>query len=91
MGVGGISIWQLLIILVIVVLLFGTKRLKNIGSDLGEAIRGFRSSMSNSDKSDEDDTGARENGAIGQPNDARPADSTAQTRQSDTTTNRDRT
>ena len=47
--------------------------------------------MSNSDKSDEDDTGARENGAIGQPNDARPADSTAQTRQSDTTTNRDRT
>lgn len=56
MGVGGISIWQLLIILVIVLLLFGTKRLKNIGSDLGEAIRGFRSSMASSDK-DEDDTG----------------------------------
>ncbi|MBK1721574.1 twin-arginine translocase TatA/TatE family subunit [Thiocystis violacea] len=55
MGVGGISIWQLLIILVIVVLLFGTKRLKNIGSDLGEAIRGFRSSMSNPDK-DEDES-----------------------------------
>lgn len=53
MGVGGISIWQLLIILLIVVLLFGTKRLKGIGSDLGEAIRGFRSSMSNPDK-DED-------------------------------------
>ena len=34
MGFGGISIWQLLIILVIVLLLFGTKRLKNIGSDI---------------------------------------------------------
>ena len=34
MGFGGISIWQLLIILVIIVLLFGTKRLRNIGTDL---------------------------------------------------------
>ena len=42
---GGISIWQLLIILVIIVLLFGTKRLRNIGTDLGSAIRGFRSSI----------------------------------------------
>jgi len=46
MGAGGISIWQLLIILVIVVLLFGTKRLKNIGSDLGAAIKGFKGAMS---------------------------------------------
>ncbi|RVU39926.1 twin-arginine translocase TatA/TatE family subunit [Rheinheimera riviphila] len=45
MGFGGISIWQLLIILVIIVLLFGTKRLRNIGTDLGSAIRGFRSSL----------------------------------------------
>lgn len=41
----GISIWQLLIILVIVVMLFGTKRLKGLGSDLGDAIKGFRNSM----------------------------------------------
>jgi sec-independent protein translocase protein TatA len=41
----GISIWQLLIVLVIVLLLFGTKRLRNLGSDLGNAIKGFRSSM----------------------------------------------
>lgn len=47
MGLGGISIWQLLIILAIVVMLFGTKRLRNIGGDLGEAIKGFRSSMTN--------------------------------------------
>jgi sec-independent protein translocase protein TatA len=45
MGIGGISIWQLLIILVIVILLFGTKKLTNIGSDLGSAIKNFRNSM----------------------------------------------
>lgn len=53
---GGISIWQLLIILVIVVLLFGTKRLKTLGSDLGSAIKGFKNSVSDEpvvdDKSD---------------------------------------
>jgi sec-independent protein translocase protein TatA len=45
MGLGGISIWQLLIILAIVVMLFGTKRLRTLGSDLGSAVKGFRSSM----------------------------------------------
>jgi len=45
MGLGGISIWQLLIILAIVVMLFGTKRLRNVGSDLGSAVKGFRKSM----------------------------------------------
>ena len=47
MGIGGISIWQLLIILLIVIMLFGTKRLKGLGSDLGEAIKGLRNSMGN--------------------------------------------
>ncbi|RMF19801.1 MAG: Sec-independent protein translocase subunit TatA [Gammaproteobacteria bacterium] len=42
---GGISIWQLLIILVIVMLLFGTKKLRNIGSDLGGAIKGFKQAV----------------------------------------------
>ena len=41
----GISVWQLLIILAIVLVLFGAKRLKNVGSDLGGAIKGFRKSM----------------------------------------------
>lgn len=45
MGFGGISLWQLLVILVIVILLFGTKRLKNLGSDLGSAIKGFKNSV----------------------------------------------
>jgi len=40
--IGGISVWQLLILLLIVVLVFGTKRLRNIGSDLGSAVKGFR-------------------------------------------------
>ena len=42
---GGISIWQLLIIAVIVVLLFGTKKLRGIGSDLGGAVKGFKKAM----------------------------------------------
>lgn len=45
MGLGGISIWQLLIILAIVIMLFGTKRLRNLGSDLGSAVKGFRKSI----------------------------------------------
>ena len=49
MGLGGISIWQLLIVLAIVVMIFGTKRLKNIGGDLGGAIKGFKKSMADDD------------------------------------------
>ena len=57
MGLGGISIWQLLIILAIVVMLFGTKRLRSLGSDLGSAVKGFRSSMQDEDdRKSEDDT-----------------------------------
>ena len=54
MGLGGISIWQLLIILVIVLLLFGTKRLRNIGSDLGNAVKGFRGAMADGEKGDKE-------------------------------------
>lgn len=45
MGPGGIGIWQLLIILVLVILIFGTKKLKNVGGDLGGAIKSFKKSM----------------------------------------------
>lgn len=41
----GISVWQLLIILAIVLVLFGAKRLRNLGSDLGTAVRGFRDAV----------------------------------------------
>lgn len=50
MGIGGISIWQLLIILAIVIMLFGTKRLRTLGSDLGSAVKGFRKSMSDDER-----------------------------------------
>jgi len=53
MGMGGISIWQLLIVLVIVLLLFGTKKLRNLGSDLGGAVKGFRSTMKDSTSAEE--------------------------------------
>lgn len=42
---GGIGIWQLVIVLLIVMMLFGTKRLKGLGADVGDAIKGFRTSM----------------------------------------------
>ncbi len=45
MGFGGISIWQLLIVLAIVVLIFGTKKLKNMGSDVGGAVKNFKDAM----------------------------------------------
>lgn len=47
---GGISIWQLLIVLGIVIVLFGTKKLRNVGSDLGGAIKGFKKAVSDEDK-----------------------------------------
>lgn len=50
MGFGGISIWQLLIVLVIVLLLFGTKRLRNLGGDLGSAVKGFKKAMTDEEK-----------------------------------------
>jgi sec-independent protein translocase protein TatA len=50
MGASGISVWQLLIVLLIVVLIFGTKRIKNIGGDLGGAIKSFRKGMTEADK-----------------------------------------
>ena len=52
MGIGGISIWQLLIIAAIIITLFGTKRLGSIGSDLGSAFKGFKNSLAMDDDPD---------------------------------------
>lgn len=49
----GISIWQLLIVLVIIMLIFGTKKLRNIGSDLGGAVKGFKDSVKEGEKDQE--------------------------------------
>jgi sec-independent protein translocase protein TatA len=53
MGLGGIGPWQLLIILVIVLAIFGTKRLRTLGSDLGSAVKGFRSAMNEAEETTE--------------------------------------
>lgn len=58
---GGISIWQLLIIVVIVVLLFGTKKLSSLGSDLGASIKGFKKAMGDEDgKQEKKETSAED-------------------------------
>ena len=70
---GGISIWQLLIVLGIIILIFGTKKLRNIGGDLGNAVKGFKKAVSDEDKQDDatDKPHARvsqeENGHISKP------------------------
>ena len=66
MGLGGISVTQLLIILAIVVLVFGTKRLKNLGGDLGGALKSFRKAMEHDDdKPADDDSGKHDTRQIG--------------------------
>ena len=50
----GISIWQLLIVLVIIMLIFGTKKLRNIGGDLGGAVKGFKDAVKDGEKAASD-------------------------------------
>ena len=59
MGFGGISIWSLLLVLAIVILLFGTKKLRNVGGDLGGAIRSFKKSIKE-EEVDQDGTDSSE-------------------------------
>jgi len=56
---GGLSLWHWLIVLVIVVLVFGTKRLKNVGQDLGEAVRSFKKGLHDTDDKDKVDDDER--------------------------------
>ncbi|APX91538.1 Sec-independent protein translocase TatA [Halomonas sp. 1513] len=51
---GGISIWQLLIVLGIIILVFGTKKLRNVGGDLGGAVKGFKKAMHAEDEKESD-------------------------------------
>lgn len=51
----GISIWQLLIVLVIIIMIFGTKKLRNLGGDLGSAIKNFKSAVNEGDKAEDAD------------------------------------
>ena len=52
---GSLSIWHWLIVLVVVILVFGTKKLKNLGSDLGGAVKGFKDGMKEGGQPDADE------------------------------------
>lgn len=54
MGLGAPGLWQLIIIAVIIMLVFGTKKLKNLGEDLGAGIKGFKKAMDNGEPTDKD-------------------------------------
>jgi sec-independent protein translocase protein TatA len=56
---GGLSIWHWLIVLLVVVLIFGTKKLRNIGQDLGGAVKGFKEGMKGAE-TDADTAAAQE-------------------------------
>ena len=58
---GGISLWQIGIILLIVILLFGTKKLRNVGGDLGSAFKGFKNAMKDDEEKKDADFQAVEN------------------------------
>ena len=47
--IGGISFWQILIILVVILILFGGKKIKTMGSDLGESLKGFKKAIKDED------------------------------------------
>ena len=49
MGIGGISFWQILIILVVILVLFGGKKIRAMGSDLGEGLKGFKKAIKDED------------------------------------------
>ena len=53
MVIGGISLWQILIILLVIVVLFGGKKIRNIGSDLGEGLKGFKKAIKDDDAESE--------------------------------------
>ena len=62
---GSFSIWHWLIVLLIVVMVFGTKKLKNIGSDLGGAVKGFKDGMKDGGTAAEDKPAAPVAGQVG--------------------------
>jgi len=67
---GGISVWQLAIIAVIVILLFGTKKLRGIGDDLGGAVKGFKKAMSDDEPSKEKSEKSAVEGSVENKSDA---------------------
>ena len=82
MGFGGISIWQLLIVLAIIVLLFGTKKLRGMGGDLGGAVKGFKKAMSD-DQNAEKQASEDKTEHIEKSAESTPIDSSSKTKDND--------
>lgn len=59
---GGLGVWELLVILAIVLLLFGTKKLRRVGSDLGQAFKGFKTAIKDESESDSNSNRGRHSG-----------------------------
>lgn len=78
MGLGGISIWQLVIVLAIVILLFGTKKLRSLGGDLGSAIKSFKQSV----REGEDDVNKKDDVSIQHANNESSVQQTEKDKQS---------
>jgi len=76
---GSFSVWHWLIVLLIVVLIFGTKKLKNIGSDLGGAVKGFKDGMKTGGES-ADGTPPQQQVGSNKSNDANTVDVDAKTK-----------
>ena len=55
MGFGGISIWQLLVILAVILLIFGSGKLKSLGSDLGASLKGFKKAVKEDKEENKDE------------------------------------
>lgn len=87
MGLSGISVWQLLIVLAIVVLLFGTKKLRTLGGDLGSAVKSFKGAMKDGEDGKSEDTLQADSDADAQPEslreDAAESSNSAETKTKD--------
>jgi sec-independent protein translocase protein TatA len=78
---GSFSIWHWLIVLLVVVLIFGTKKLKNIGSDLGSAVKGFKDGMkSGGESADQTPTPPQQQVSASKATDANTVDVDAKTK-----------
>jgi sec-independent protein translocase protein TatA len=77
---GSFSIWHWLIVLLVVVLIFGTKKLKNMGSDLGAAVKGFKDGVRDGGTTAEGDGGAPQQVTAAKKSDANTVDVEAKTK-----------
>ncbi len=87
---GGISIWQLLIVFVIVILIFGTKKLRNLGGDLGGAVKGFKNAINEDPKKTDDEKDAAQQASLAHEEKDATFDSTVEKQDASESKNQDK-